>query len=78
MTLDILYLYGSFSGMAKKYAAMHLGDVTDKELDEAKSEGERIESKYKKAVHELKLTKYSFQFVKKDWPLDGLSTPWLK
>ena len=45
MTLDILYLYGSFSGMAKKYAAMHLGDVTDKELDEAKSEGERIESK---------------------------------
>ena len=38
-------LYGSFSGMAKKYMAMHLGNFTDKELDQAKDEGERLESK---------------------------------
>ena len=44
MTLEILYLYGSFSGMAKKYMAMHLGDFNDKELKEAKDEGERRES----------------------------------
>ena len=43
--MDILYLYGSFSGMAKKYMAMHLGNFTDKELDQAKDEGERLESK---------------------------------
>ena len=43
ISMDILYLYGSFSGMAKKYMAMHLGNFTDKELDEAKDEGERLE-----------------------------------
>ena len=42
--MDILYLYGSFSGMAKKYMAMHLGNFTDKELDNAKDDGERLES----------------------------------
>ena len=31
--------------MAKKYAALHLGNYTDKELSEAKSMSERIQSK---------------------------------
>lgn len=43
MSLDILYLYGTFSGMAKKYVAYHLGGFSDVELDTAKDSKERIE-----------------------------------
>ena len=46
MSLDILYLYGSFSGMAKKYVALHLGNYSDEDLDKAKNDGERVESKW--------------------------------
>ena len=46
MSLDILFLYASFSGMAKKYAALHLGDYSDDELIKAKSMAERVESKH--------------------------------
>ena len=42
--MDILYLYGSFSGMAKKYAAIHLGNFTDEELSKAKDANDRVES----------------------------------
>lgn len=45
MSLDILYLYGTFSGMAKKYVAYHLGGFSDLELDAAKDSKERIEGK---------------------------------
>ena len=36
-------MYGSFSGVAKKYMAYHLGNFSDAELESAKSEGERLE-----------------------------------
>ena len=45
MSLDILYLYGSFSGMAKKYVALHLGNYSDDELSTAKNSQERVKSK---------------------------------
>ena len=45
MSLDILYLYGSFSGMAKKYVALHLGNYSDEELSTAKNSQDRIKSK---------------------------------
>ena len=38
-------MYGSFSGVAKKYIAYHLGNFSDADLDSAKSEGERLEGK---------------------------------
>ena len=47
MSLDILYMYGSFSGVSKKYIAYHLGNFSDTDLDSAKSEGERLEGKDK-------------------------------
>ena len=34
-----------YSGMAKKYAALHLGDYTDEELSKARTMAERIQSK---------------------------------
>jgi len=43
MSLDILYLYGTFAGMAKKYVAYHLGGLSDAELDTAKDAKERVE-----------------------------------
>ena len=46
MSLDILYLYGTFAGMAKKYVAYHLGGLSDAELDTAKDAKERVEGKY--------------------------------
>ena len=46
MSLDILYLYGTFAGMAKKYFACHLGGFSDAELDTAKDAKERIEGEY--------------------------------
>ena len=45
ISLDVLYMYGSFSGVAKKYIAYHLGNFSDDDLDSAKSEGERLEGK---------------------------------
>ena len=43
MSLDILYMYGSFSGVSKKYIAYNFGNFSDTDLDSAKSEGERLE-----------------------------------
>ena len=45
ISLDVLYMYGSFSGVAKKYIAYHLGNFSDADIDSAKSEGERLEGK---------------------------------
>ena len=44
MSLDILYLHATFSGKAKKFIAYHLGSYSDKKLDQAKDDGERLAS----------------------------------
>ena len=77
MSLDILYLYGTFSGMAKKYDAYHLGGYTDEELDKAKDSKERLEGKYHMVhthmvikvqyiIHHrsTKIATFCFQFVR--------------
>lgn len=45
LSLDILYYQATFSGMSKKYDALHLGDYSDEELCKARTESERAESK---------------------------------
>ena len=45
MIIDIFVIV-NFSGIAKKYAAMHLGDYSDEELQKAKNMAERIEGGY--------------------------------
>lgn len=42
-----------FSGMAKVYAAMHLGDYTDQELKKARDNDERTESMQKGVVFQV-------------------------
>ena len=65
----------NFSGMSKKYVALHLGDYSDDELGKAKTASERIESKLTFAFHACISNGIICQFVKNALRLDVSHTP---
>lgn len=60
ISLDVLYMYGSFSAVAKKYTAYHLGNFSDAELDSARNSDERQEGEITKIQMMIELMLFLF------------------